>query len=62
MELQNVYFSLITNFNEARQQSITPAQKDAVSGGNYYGAGNYLSHPSAREMAAYKRSGLPEYI
>jgi len=62
MELQNVYFSLITNFNEARQQSITPAQKDAVSGGNYSGAGNYLSHPSAREMAAYRRSGLPEYI
>ena len=62
MDLQNTYFGLITNFNEARQQTITPAQKDAVSGGNYYGAGNYLSHPSAREMAAYKRSGLPEYI
>lgn len=59
MELQNVYYSLITNFNEARQQSITPAQKDAISGGNYEGR---LSHPSAREMAAYKRSGLPEYI
>ena len=62
MDLQNTYFGLIQNFNEARQQTITPAQKDAVSGGNYYGAGNYLSHPSAREMAAYKRSGLPEYI
>jgi len=62
MDLQNTYFGLITNFNEARQQSITPAQKDAVSGGNYYGGANYLSHPSAREMAAYKRSGLPEYI
>jgi hypothetical protein len=62
MDLQNTYFGLIQNFNEARQQSITPAQKDAVSGGNYSGAGNYLSHPSAREMAAYKRSGLPEYI
>jgi hypothetical protein len=62
MDLQNTYFGLIQNFNEARQQSITPAQKDAVSGGNYYGAGNYLSHPSARELAAYKRSGLPEYI
>jgi hypothetical protein len=62
MDLQNTYFGLVTNFNEARQQSITPAQKDAVSGGNYYGAGNYLSHPSAREMAAYRRSGLPEYI
>jgi len=62
MDLQNTYFGLITNFNEARQQSITPAQKDAISGGNYYGGANYLSHPSAREMAAYKRSGLPEYI
>jgi len=62
MDLQNTYFSLVTNFNEARQQTITPAQKDAISGGNYYGAGNYLSHPSAREMAAYRRSGLPEYI
>jgi hypothetical protein len=62
MDLQNTYFGLITNFNEARQQSITPAQKDAVSGGNYYGAGNYLSHPSAKELAAYRRSGLPEYI
>jgi hypothetical protein len=62
MDLQNTYFGLIQNFNEARQQTITPAQKDAVSGGNYYGAGNYLSHPSAREMAAYRRSGLPEYI
>lgn len=63
IELQGVYYSLITNFNEARQQSITPAQKDAISGGNY--GGNYegrLSHPSAREMAAYRRSGLPEYI
>jgi hypothetical protein len=62
MDLQNTYFGLITNFNEARQQSITPAQKDVISGGNYYGGANYLSHPSAREMAAYKRSGLPEYI
>lgn len=61
LELQNIYSSLIVNFNEARQQSITPAQKDAVSGGNYCG-GNYLSHPSAREFANYKRSGLPEYI
>lgn len=58
IELQGVYYSLITNFNEARQQSITPAQKDAISGGNYSG----LSHPSAREMASYRRSGLPEYI
>ena len=58
IELQGVYYSLITNFNEARQQSITPAQKDVISGGNYSG----LSHPSAREMASYRRSGLPEYI
>jgi hypothetical protein len=62
MDLQNTYFGLIQNFNEARQQTITPAQKDVISGGNYYGGANYLSHPSAREMAAYKRSGLPEYI
>jgi hypothetical protein len=61
MNLQNTYFGLITNFNEARQQSITPSQKDAISGGNY-GVPNYLSHPSAREMAAYRKSGLPEYI
>ena len=59
IELQGVYYSLITNFNEARQQSITPAQKDVISGGNY---GGRLSHPSAREMASYRRSGLPEYI
>lgn len=58
IELQGVYYSLITNFNEARQQSITPAQKDVLSGGNYSGS----SHPSARELASYKRSGLPEYI
>lgn len=62
IELQGVYYSLITNFNEARQQSITPAQKDVISGGNYGGNYSGLSHPSAREMASYRRSGLPEYI
>ncbi len=36
----DIDFGLIQNFNEARQQAITPAQKDAISGGNYYGAGN----------------------
>lgn len=56
--LQGTYFSLITNFNEVRQQSLAPAQRESMSGGNYSG----LSHPSAREMANYKRSGLPEYI
>ena len=56
--LQGTYFSLITNFNEVRQQSLAPAQRESMSGGNYSG----LSHPSAKEMANYKRSGLPEYI
>ena len=56
--LQGTYFSLITNFNEVRQQSLAPSQRESMSGGNYSG----LSHPSAREMANYKRSGLPEYI
>jgi hypothetical protein len=57
-ELQGTYFSLITNFNEVRQQSLAPAQRESMSGGNY----SSLSHPSAREMATYKRCGLPEYI
>ena len=56
--LQGTYFSLITNFNEVRQQSLAPSQRESMSGGNYSG----LSHPSAKEMANYKRSGLPEYI
>ena len=56
--LQGTYFSLITNFNEVRQQSLSPSQRESMSGGNYSG----LSHPSAKEMANYKRSGLPEYI
>lgn len=58
IELQGTYFSLISNFNETRQQAIAPAQRESMSGGNYSG----LSHPSAKEMANYKRSGLPEYI
>jgi hypothetical protein len=63
VQLTNLAESLIRNFNEARSQRAVsagpsynfPADDSALEGGR-------LSHPSSREMAFYRKAGLPRFM
>jgi hypothetical protein len=66
IQLTDLAESLIRNFNEARSQRAVsagpsfnfPSDDSALEGGQF----GRLSHPSAREMAFYKKAGLPRFM
>jgi hypothetical protein len=66
VQLTNLAESLIRNFNEARSQRAVstgpsynfPSDDSALEGGQF----GRLSHPSAREMAFYRKAGLPRFM
>jgi hypothetical protein len=67
VQLTDLADSLIRNFNEARSQraiTVDPELKFGMTSdieleGSGFGR---LSHPSAREMAFYRKTGLPMYM
>ena len=64
VELTNLANSLTKNFNEARGQPAITVEPELKFGSssNFDLEGSGYSHPSAREMAFYRKAGLPMYM